>query len=145
MLGREVLVHRLRRFPLARDLRVDKLTFAVFEATLTAGPLPAALALDADPWTCSSGPGGTSLPSPSWTWLRSPHRLGSERAARPRVVLPSAAVVLPAQFAGPLRRGEVPVIGHVHAGRLLLDLRTVPSGVDDALVEAVRRALGPRI
>lgn len=59
----------------------------------------------------------------------------------PGVTLDSAAVSLPVELAEPLRRGEVPVLGHVVDGRLLLDLVAVPSEEDDALVRAVSRAV----
>jgi L-seryl-tRNA(Ser) seleniumtransferase len=58
------------------------------------------------------------------------------------VVLPSAAVALPAALAEPLRTGEPPVVGRVTGDRLLLDLLTVPPDQDDALADAVRRAAG---
>jgi L-seryl-tRNA(Ser) seleniumtransferase len=58
----------------------------------------------------------------------------------PGVPLPSAAVALPAALAEPLRTGEPSVVGHVHDGRLHLDLLTVPEETDAVLVEAVRRA-----
>ena len=58
----------------------------------------------------------------------------------PGVVLPSAAVAVPLALAGPLRRGEPPVLGHVDAGRLLLDLIAVPPDQDGLLADAVRRA-----
>jgi L-seryl-tRNA(Ser) seleniumtransferase len=40
----------------------------------------------------------------------------------------------------PLRLGELPVVGHVQSGRLLLDLVAVPPETDALLVDAVRRA-----
>ncbi|MGM1065469.1 L-seryl-tRNA(Sec) selenium transferase, partial [Saccharothrix sp. Mg75] len=47
LLGDADLVHRLRRHPAARALRVDKLTLAALEATLLGPPAPVAAALDA--------------------------------------------------------------------------------------------------
>jgi L-seryl-tRNA(Ser) seleniumtransferase len=60
----------------------------------------------------------------------------------PGVELPSAAVALPAELAGPLRRGATPVVGRVEGGRLLLDLIAVPPGEDAVLVEAVLAVVG---
>ncbi len=59
----------------------------------------------------------------------------------PGVVLESAAVSLPPGLAEPLRLGDLPVVGHVVDGRLLLDLVAVPPDRDDDVAEAVRRAL----
>src|SRR5690242_16549654 len=48
MFGTGELVERLRRHPAARALRVDKLTLAALEATLTGPPPPVAQQLDVD-------------------------------------------------------------------------------------------------
>jgi L-seryl-tRNA(Ser) seleniumtransferase len=58
----------------------------------------------------------------------------------PGVELPSAAISLPEALAVPLRRGELAVVGHLEAGRLLLDLRAVPPEQDDPLVAAILAA-----
>ena len=139
LLGDADLVQRLRRHPFARALRVDKLTLAALEATL-AGPTPpvtAALAarpeeLMARARRIAAAVDGTAVVSEG--------RVGGGGA--PGVPLPSAAVALPHALAKPLRCGDPSVVGHVHDGRLLLDLLTVPANLDDLLVEAVRRVAG---
>ena len=141
LLGDADFVQRLRRHPFARALRVDKLTLAALEATL-AGPLPpvaAALATRPDDLLARArriaaaiGDLAAAVPSEG--------RVGGGGA--PGVPLPSAAVALPPELAKPLRLGEPAVVGHVHDGRLLLDLLTVPADLDDVLVEAVRRVAG---
>jgi len=143
VLGDAALVARVRRFPLARAVRVDKLTLAALEATLTGptSPVTAVLALRpedlmrrAERISEALGPGLAEA-------VTSQGAVGGGGA--PGVVLPSAAVALPPLLADPLRTGEPPVVGYVTDGRLLLDLLTVPEELDDALVEAVRRAAYP--
>ncbi len=153
LLGDEPLVRRLLRHPLARALRVDKLTLAALEATIT-GPLPPVpRSLTADP---------VSLKHRAERMVASlaAHHISSgvvttEAAVggggAPGVTLPSAAVALPEDLALPLRqgdavrRGRVPAVaGRVEKGRLLLDLRSVDPVDDDRLVAAVLAAASPR-
>jgi len=141
VLGRADLVERLRRHPLARALRVDKLTLAALEATLLGPtpPVPAALDTPVDELVARAGRlceelAGTVACQP----VASTAMVGGGGA--PDVALPSAAVALPPELAEPLRRGEPPVVGRVEHGRLLLDLIGVPAGEDALLAEAVRRA-----
>jgi L-seryl-tRNA(Ser) seleniumtransferase len=62
----------------------------------------------------------------------------------PEVSLDSAAVALPVSLAEPLRLdAELPVVGRVERGRLLLDLIAVAPEDDAPLAEAVRRAAAP--
>ena len=139
LLGRAGVVERLRRHPLARALRVDKLTLAALEATLRGPEVP------------------------TWTTIRVPAealRTRSERLAgalaaadiaaevvaavavvggggAPGLELASYAVALDCDLAGPLRTGEPAVLGRVERGRLLLDLRCVPTEQDHAVLSAV--------
>jgi L-seryl-tRNA(Ser) seleniumtransferase len=151
LLGRSDLVTTLARHPLARALRVDKLTVAALEATLTGPRPPLAEALAADPQQV--GQRACDLAA-RLTDARIDARVQEARAAvggggGPGVPLPSAAVSLPADLAVPLRtgqavrRGTMPaVVGRVADGRLLLDLRAVDPADDDLLQAAVVVAAG---
>jgi L-seryl-tRNA(Ser) seleniumtransferase len=138
LLGREDLVETLRRHPLARALRVDKLTLAALEATLTGPPTPTHVALHATAAQIRARAEDLAarLHAHGATVRESDSVVGGGGA--PGVVLPSTAVALPAGYAGPLRLGTPAVVGRVEQGALLLDLRSVAPADDDALYEAVR-------
>ncbi|RLV49644.1 L-seryl-tRNA(Sec) selenium transferase [Nocardioides mangrovicus] len=135
LLGDAALVLRLRRHPLARAMRVDKLTLAALEATLTGPPPPVARALDTRPEDLLARARRIASQLDAEV-VTSQAAVGGGGA--PGVVLPSAAVALPAELAAPLRTGAAPVVGHVNEGRLLLDLIAVDPADDAVLVDAVR-------
>jgi L-seryl-tRNA(Ser) seleniumtransferase len=151
LLGDEPLVRRLLRHPLARALRVDKLTLAALEATITGPATPVTRALGADAAAVrdraerlAAALTARQLPA---TVVTTDAAVGGGGA--PGVTLPSAAIALPENLAHPLRagapvrRGEVPAVaGRVERGRLLLDLRSVDPDDDESLVEAVLTAAG---
>ncbi|GAA2254010.1 L-seryl-tRNA(Sec) selenium transferase [Actinomadura luteofluorescens] len=139
LLGRADPVRRLARHPLARALRVDKLTLAALEATLR-GPLtPTAEALHAD--AAALRERAERLAARLRDAGVDAVAVGSEAAVggggAPGVVLPSAAVSVPEPYAARLRRGTPAVMGRVEDGRCLLDLRSVPPDQDGALAGAV--------
>lgn len=142
LLGRAELVRTLARHPLARALRVDKLTLAALEATLNSPATPTRSALHAELRELRERAGrlaatlaAEGVPA---RVVDSPAVVGGGGA--PGMVLPSAAVALPEAFAAPLRQGPTPVVGRTADGSCLLDLRTVPAPADAELAAAVRLA-----
>ncbi|GGM69224.1 L-seryl-tRNA(Sec) selenium transferase [Dactylosporangium sucinum] len=140
LLGRADLVNTLRRHPLARALRVDKLTLAAVEATLTGGTTPTHRALHAT--VAQLRPRVERLAAAVQGEVVDAVAVVGGGGA-PELELPSIAVALPEELARPLRLGEPAVVGRVERGRLLLDLRCVPEPQDAALADAVRRASAP--
>ncbi len=145
VVGRAELVERLRRHPLQRALRADKLTLAALEGTL---------ALLADPETARREiPVLRMLDEPAGAVRERAERLAGliggeveETIARvgggalPLAELPSAACAVEEQLAAELRLGEPPVVGIVRDGRLLLDARTLAADEVDEVARAVLRA-----
>ncbi|MFF9408533.1 L-seryl-tRNA(Sec) selenium transferase [Streptomyces anandii] len=142
LLGEEGLVRTLARHPLARALRVDKLTLAALEATLTGPDTPTAEALAADPaeLTRRAARLAAALSDAGADVRAVPSAATVGGGGAPGVTLPSAALSLPEHYAARLRTGPVPVVGRLESGRCLLDLRSVPAGDDERLAAAVRSA-----
>jgi L-seryl-tRNA(Ser) seleniumtransferase len=146
LLGQDALITRLARHPLARALRVDKLTLAALEATLSGPPVPVLQALATDAASlfhrAEQIVAGLASAGIDARPTRTQGAVGGGGA--PGVPLPSAAVSVPEELTGPLRtgpavrQGRVPaVIGRVDGGRLLLDLRAVTPADDETLTRAV--------
>ncbi len=142
ILGRLELVERLRRHPLARALRVDKLTLAALEATVR-GPRPPVLRtlevhvseLRDRARRLALRLQGDGIAAQA---VESLARIGGGGA--PEATLASAAVSLPADFAAALRTGNQAVLGRIERDRCLLDLRALDPGQDEALYLAVTAA-----
>jgi len=134
--GRADLVARLRRHPLARALRVDKLTLAALEATLTGPRNPTELALHADPddLRVRTERVVAAVGAPAHL-TAAVGTVGG--GSGPGVELPGWAVSLPEAYAAPLRLGDPAIVGRIERGRCLLDLRCVPPDADHDLIRAV--------
>ncbi len=142
VLGEAALVEQLRRHPLARALRVDKLTLAALEATLTGPPPPVTAAVHADPAQLrerterlaeSLAAGGIEAVP-----VASSGAVGGGGA--PGQGLPGWAVAIAEGLAAELRRGDPAVVARIERGLCLLDLRCVPLGNDRDVLDAVRAA-----
>jgi L-seryl-tRNA(Ser) seleniumtransferase len=141
VVGRAELVERLRRHPLQRALRADKLTLAALEGTLT-------LALDSP----DEIPVLRMLREPVETVRARAERLAElvrgeieETVARagggalPLAELPSFACAVEEELAAKLRAASPPVIAVVRDGRTLLDCRTLTDDEVEEVAEAVRQ------
>ncbi|GAB2769535.1 L-seryl-tRNA(Sec) selenium transferase [Terrabacter koreensis] len=138
VLGDSDTVERLRRHPLARALRVDKLTLAALEATLR-GPVPPVTAyLHAEPDRLRSR-AERLAEAVGGAVVQVEGRVGGGGA--PGVPLPGWAVALPEQCAERLRTGDPGVVARVERGRCLVDLRCVPADSDGDIERAVLAAL----
>ena len=146
--GSARLIEALRRHPLARALRVDKLTLAGLEASLRGPATPTWRYLHADPAElrrrCEAAAAWPGLADASANWpvgVRcSPATARSAAAARPGLRLTGWALALPARFAELLRAGDPAVVGRIEQDRCLLDLRCVEPADDPAVLAAIRAA-----
>jgi L-seryl-tRNA(Ser) seleniumtransferase len=135
--GRAAVVERLRRHPLARALRVDKLTLAALEATLRGPVTPTWRALRANPEVLRLRAEHLAQQLVALDVEVVPADGAVGGGGAPGLRLPGWAVSLPATYAEPLRRGDPAVVGRVERNRCLLDLRCIPPDEDDRLARAV--------
>ncbi|HUZ15086.1 MAG TPA: L-seryl-tRNA(Sec) selenium transferase [Gaiellaceae bacterium] len=142
VLGRAELVEKLRRHPLQRALRIDKLSLAALEGTLllhleAPERIPVLRTLGQDAATVraraerlAAATGGEVEETVG--------RVGG--GALPLAELPSFACALEESLAEPLRTGELPVVGVVRDGRLLLDCLTLTDEEAEQAAAAVAAA-----
>ena len=141
ILGKKPYIDRMKRHPLARAIRVDKMTIAALWATLTTYqdlhraeqeiPTLAMLAVSGEDLRASAA---------QLCALLKERGVAAEVVAQsgpvgggsvPTQLLPTFAVALPADMLSPnqaeqaLRCREKPIIGRITEGRLLLDVRTI--------------------
>ncbi len=149
LLGRRETVTSLARHPLARALRVDKLTLAALEATLTgpAPPVTQAMTVTESSLRTRAEALAGRLAEAGVDCRAVPAAAAVGGGGGPGVSLPSAALSLPERYAPGLRSGaavrsgDVPaVVGRIEGGRLLLDLRAVAPADDARLAGAVLAA-----
>jgi L-seryl-tRNA(Ser) seleniumtransferase len=144
VVGRADLVERLRRHPLQRAVRADKLTLAALEGTLAlyvdpdraAREVPVLRMVGESPETVraraerlAQAVGGEVEATVA--------RVGG--GALPLAELPSYACAIEEGLVEPLRGQDPPVIGVVRDGRLLLDCRTLKDDELEEVAAAVAR------
>ncbi len=158
--GRAATVGAMRRHPLARALRIDKLDIAALDAVLrlyldprrAVERVPTLAALTApldevERRAAALAEGLNALGGVTAEVVPSVARAGAGALPVAEVPSAAAAVTVPGldaeELAGRLRRGEPAVVGRVHDERLHLDARTLRDDELDDVAAAVRRALEP--
>jgi L-seryl-tRNA(Ser) seleniumtransferase len=167
--GKAKLVAALKREPLFRALRCDKLILAALEATVdiylrnSTGarnandsrntpshheiPLLAMLHTSNDELRARAGKIVAALEG-----LPFKSRIGEGRAqigggALPRSIVPSTTLELthdhlkPQELAARLRAHTPPIVGYIEQGKLKFDLRSVFAGQDEEIIAALRAAV----
>jgi len=161
LLGRKTLIENLRRNPLARAIRVDKLTVAALEATLR-------LYLDEErvwqrlPTLHVLTLGKAQVEAKAKKLLEQVQgRLGGRLSlsledgfsevgggALPLEELPTKLVALrsstrpPEEIEASLRRHDPPIMGRIKDGQVFLDLRTVQEGELEEVAKALVQLAG---
>ncbi len=148
--GRTAIIDKLKKHPLARAIRIDKLCLAALVATLEhyrrgdaveyipvwqmIAEQPTAIRERAESWAAHVG--GEIIQAES--------TIGG--GSLPGETLPTYVLALnvsrPDEFAANLRRQPVPVITRIARNRVILDPRTVLPGQDQALLQSLSAVLG---
>jgi L-seryl-tRNA(Ser) seleniumtransferase len=155
IVGRAGLIARIRRDPLARAMRPDKVTLAAVAATLALYRAGRAEA-DIPVWRMIA-----ATPEALLERARALATLVADRAevvkteatigggSLPGETLPSFGLALAARSAdrtlAVLRRGSPSIVGRIEAGRVILDLRTVDPGMDGLLATAILASGGAAV
>jgi L-seryl-tRNA(Ser) seleniumtransferase len=153
IIGKKELVDQLARHPLARAVRIDKLSLASLTATLV-HYLKDEVEQEIPIWRMISTP-EPALKKRAKAWqsgLECPSTIDKSRSAvgggsLPGETLPSWVLSLDCGETGPvevmrrLRESSTPVIARVEEDRVLLDPRTVLPEEDGQLLDALRSAV----
>ncbi|MHB0867791.1 MAG: L-seryl-tRNA(Sec) selenium transferase [Thermoleophilia bacterium] len=163
IVGNRDSIARLKQHPMARALRVDKMTLAALQATLALYFKPAEAmrkiptlrmlsestesleSLESRAKALAAGLREVAGDALRITVEQATSKVGG--GSLPLLELESfVCAVTPASLsvddlAERLRHTEPPVIGRIHKEKLLLDVRTILPGQEEVLVDAVRQAL----
>ncbi len=147
ILGKAAAIQQLKAHPLARALRVDKLTYAALLATLE--HYRRGEALERIPvWQMIARPlADIAETAHRWANISGGRALNGESTvgggSLPGATLPTCLLALdsaqPESLKAALRRADPPIIARIAGGRVLLDPRTVLPGQERALLQTLSR------
>ncbi len=150
--GKQELVDRVARHPLARAVRIDKMTLAALSATLLAY-LRENAETEIPIWRMISA-SEKEIEARAKCWLEAagsgevkPGRSTVGGGSLPGETLPTSLLAITRErdaenLAANLRAEDPPVIARIHEGELLLDPRTVLPEEDESLMAALGHAFG---
>ncbi len=156
VVGKKDLVTRLERHPLARAVRIDKLSLAALTATLlhylgeeAEAEIPVWRMISASPEAIKQRAQGWQSRLAPGTGVE-PSRSAVGGGSLPGETLPSWVLAVTVEnipggaeeVMGRLRRADPPVLARIEGDRVLLDPRTVLPEEEEALIGAVKTALG---
>jgi L-seryl-tRNA(Ser) seleniumtransferase len=147
LVGRAEWIQRLKRHPLARAVRPDKLCLAALSATLT--HYMKGEAVQQIPIWQMIAAGEDALKARAQAWREKlgqgeviPARSTVGGGSLPEESLPTWVLGLklekPDQLASRLRENDPPIIARIEADLLILDPRTILPGQDKELLKALR-------
>ncbi|HEY6825492.1 MAG TPA: L-seryl-tRNA(Sec) selenium transferase [Gemmatimonadaceae bacterium] len=152
ILGSRQVLDRVRKNPLTRSYRVDKLTLAALEATLALYRDPGRAVREIPALAQLTEPVATlrdravrlraTIDDPRVEVVETKASVGG--GAFPTAEIPSAGIAIGGRADAVekrLRQNDPPIVGRIAAGRVILDLRTVAPSEDADVVTAVRAAL----
>lgn len=149
ILGKRAVLAKLKKHPLTRALRADKLTYAALTATLEHYRRGEALT-DIPVWRMiSRSPDEIAAKAKRWAEQAGGRAVPGESTvgggSLPGASLPTTLLAIeapsPQDFMARLRQADPPVIARVSGGRVLLDPRTVLPEQETDLLAALRSLL----
>jgi L-seryl-tRNA(Ser) seleniumtransferase len=159
IVGSRSLIQRIEHHPLARALRVDKLTLAALEATLSALAHPQSAVREIPLWmmiatstnelqqrarriadAVASRTSGVTVDTTTTTAYLGGGSLPNQQLESVAVTL-AAGTASERELAQRLRAGSPPVVARLERGCVVVDLKAVLSSQDEDLIEAIVSAL----
>lgn len=152
ILGKREIIDRIRKNPLTRSYRVDKLTLAALEATLALYrdpararreiPVLAQLAARVEDLRARAASLVAPLRGARVTLIDTEASVGG--GAFPTAIIPSAGIAIEGdtdRVELALRRNDPPIVARAFGGKVVLDLRTVDVSDDTAVFTALQKLL----
>ena len=157
IVGKKEYIDRLKKHPLSRMLRVDKMTALALEHTLRLFLDPETLAETNPTYAMLVRPReqlrqqaiqiqqAIAQPASNWQTDVVESESATGGGALPAVTIPSFALAISStaytadELSHALRQQDIPVIARIHDGRVQLDMRTLLPGEEKIVIDTLKR------